>query len=185
MPKEGYLIVRPLLECSKDELQKYLDDHHYPYFIDESNSDEKYERNYFRNRFSDPLMQKYQEGIKRSFKYLKEDQKRLEEQFELLYKDQQLRILKLYDKSAKVHAADVTLKALGYLLSAAQRQQIAKESSLVIGGEWAIEEEDDLLYIAPYSTKEMPKEFKEKCRLAKIPSKIRPYLYEKGIELTL
>ena len=48
--KETYTLVRPLLEYSKEELLHYLKNHDYPYFIDESNSDEKYERNLFRKQ---------------------------------------------------------------------------------------------------------------------------------------
>ncbi len=180
--KEHYILVRPLLAQSKEELLAYLHRHDHPYFIDESNSDEKYERNYFRKRYADPLLQTYKEGIKRSFEYLKADKRRLESQYELLYSDKKLRVLKLHDPLAKIHAADITLKALGYLLSALQRHEIAKEESLVIGGEWVVEIKDDLLYIAPYKAVDMPKEFKELCRVLKIPSKIRPYLFEEGID---
>lgn len=183
--KDHYLLVRPLLEQSKEELLSYLQIHEYPYFIDESNSDEKYERNYFRKQYADPLLQNYKEGIKRSFEYLKADEKRLKSQYELLYREKKLRILKLHEPLAKVHAADITLKSLGYLLSASQRHEIAKEESLVIGGEWVVEVKGDLLYIAPYRTLDMPKDFKEQCRVQKIPSKIRPYLLEEGIEPSL
>jgi tRNA(Ile)-lysidine synthase len=181
--KEHYLLVRPLLEQSKEELLAYLHQHDHPYFIDESNSDEKYERNYFRKKYADPLLEEYKEGIKRSFAYLKADKKRLESQYELLYRNKKLRILKLHEPLAKVHAADITLKSLGYLLSASQRQEIAKENSLVIGGMWVVEVRDNLLYMAPYRTLDMPKDFKEQCRVQKIPSKIRPYLFEEGIEI--
>ena len=75
----------------------------------------------------------------------------------------------------------MTLKRSGYLLSASQRQEIAKEDSLVIGGEWAIEHHDDILYISPYLSDDMPKKFKEECRVKKIPAKIRPYLFKAKI----
>jgi len=55
---------------------------------------------------------------------------------------------------------------------------------LVIGGEWAIEIQDDLLYIAPYTTIDMPKKFKEACRVAKVPSKIRPYIFKENINIS-
>jgi tRNA(Ile)-lysidine synthase len=174
--KGNYTLVRPLLEYSKEELLAYLKANNYPYFEDESNRDEKYERNFFRKHFSDPLLAKYQEGIKRSFDYLRNDKMQLEEAFETYYTEKSLRVIQLKNPSAKVKAADLTLKELGYLLSSAQRQEIEKENSLVIGGVWAIELQDDLLYIAPYMTINMPKEFKEACRLSKIPIKIRPYL---------
>ncbi|MBD3789765.1 MAG: tRNA lysidine(34) synthetase TilS [Campylobacterales bacterium] len=179
--KEGYTMVRPLLAYAKDELLNYLETHHYPYFIDESNLDERFERNRFRKQFSDPLIAEFQEGIKRSFAYLKDDKHILEEGFETLYRQDKLRIIKLHHSWAKAKAADIALKELGYLLSAAQRKEIEKESSLVIGGEWAVELHNNLLFISPYSTTDMPKKFKEACRLAKIPAKIRAYLFEANI----
>ena len=62
--RENYTLVRPLLEYSKEELLTYLKKNDYPYFLDESNQDEKYERNLFRKAFADPLMAEYKEGIK-------------------------------------------------------------------------------------------------------------------------
>lgn len=44
----GYKIVRPLLNLTKDEIIKYLDDKKIWYAVDKSNSDTKYTRNRFR-----------------------------------------------------------------------------------------------------------------------------------------
>ena len=181
--KETYTLVRPLLEYSKEELLHYLKNHDYPYFVDESNSDEKYERNLFRKQFSDPLMAEYKEGIKRSFEYLRADKKQLEANFELIYAQKELRVIKLHTISAKAKATDLALKELGYLLTAAQRKEVENEESLVIGGKWAVALQDDLLYIAPYLTTDMPKKFKEECRILKIPSKIRAYCFEESIDI--
>ncbi len=181
--RKTYTLIRPLLEYSKNELLEYLKINKYPYFLDESNSDEKYERNKFRKQFSDPLMAEYRAGIKRSFKYLKKDKESLEKEFEILYAVKELRVLKLHNLSAKIKASDLTLKELGYLLSASQRQEIEKEESLVIGGKWAVERQEELLYIAPYLTTKMPKKFKEKCRVKKIPTKIRSYIFKENIDI--
>lgn len=181
--RKNYTLVRPLLEYSKDELLYYLNHHSYPYFVDESNSDEKYERNQFRKHFSDPLIANYKEGIRRSFEYLKQDKATLEKTFETIYSEKALRVIKLHTSTAKVKAADLALKELGYLLSAAQRKEIETENSLVIGGKWAIELQDDLLYIAPYLTTDMPKNFKESCRVLKIPSKVRAYCFKEDIDI--
>ncbi len=181
--RENYTLIRPLLSFSKEALHSYLKENKYPYFIDESNSDEKYERNKFRKQFSDVLMAEYGEGIKRSFDYLRKDKAQLEKNFETLVSEKELRIIKLHTLQAKVKATDLTLKGLGYLLSASQRQQVENEDSLAIGGEWAIELQDNLLYIAPYLTADMPKKFKETCRVNKIPSKIRPYIFQENITL--
>jgi len=178
-----YTLVRPLLSYTKKELLSYLNTHQYPYFVDESNSDEKFERNAFRKQFSDPLIAKYSEGIKRSFAYLKKDKEHLESDFETRFSKKELRVIKLHTTTVKVKATDLALKELGYLLSAAQRKEIEKEASIVIGGKWAVELQDDLLYIAPYLTSNMPKKFKEECRVLKIPSKIRAYCFHHKINL--
>ncbi|MDQ7046248.1 MAG: tRNA lysidine(34) synthetase TilS [Sulfurovum sp.] len=181
--KNNYTLVRPLLSYSKEELLTYLKTNDHPYFIDESNADEKYERNKFRKQFSDTLLSEYKEGIKRSFDYLAKDKEHLESEFETLYSEKNLRVIKLHTVGSKRKAADLALKSLGYLLSSAQRQEIEKETSLVIGGEWAIELQNDLLTIAPYLTIDMPKKFKEACRVANIPNKIRPYIFQKNIHI--
>ncbi len=183
--RERYTLIRPLLEYSKEELLAYLKKNNYPYFIDESNQDEKYERNHFRKQFSDPLIAQYKEGIKRSFSYLREDKERIESTYEVIFREKKLIIVKLQNTAMKAKAADMALKALGYLLSASQRQEIEKEQSLVIGGEWAVEERDNLLFIAPYLTVNMPKTFKEQCRINQIPAKIRPYLYQEAIVFSI
>ena len=180
--KENYTLVRPLLRYSKEELLSYLQANDYPYFVDESNTDEKYERNKFRKQFANVLLAEYKEGISRSFDYLRQDKKALENAFETLYATKELRIIKLHNIHAKTKAADLTLKKLGYLLSAPQRKEIEKEESLVIGGEWAVELQDTLLYIAPFITADMPKKFKETCRVYKIPNKIRPYIFQENID---
>ncbi len=180
--RDHYTLVRPLLPYSKVELLTYLQSNKHPYFIDESNSDEKYERNLFRKQFSDPFMSEYKEGIKRSFEYLRQDKKQLEANFEPIYAQKKLRVIKLHTMTAKVKASDLALKELGYLLTASQRKEVKKEESLVIGGEWAICIQDDLLYIAPYLTTDMPKKFKEVCRVLKIPSKIRAYCFKEDID---
>lgn len=181
--REGYALIRPLLKQSKEELLNYLKSNDHPYFVDESNSDEKFERNKFRREFADPLMMKYKEGIKRSFNYLRKDKNSLEKEFKTIYSQKELRVIKLNSLTSKVKASDLTLKELGYLLSASQRQEIEKQSSLVIGGKWAIETEDNILYIAPYLTIDMPKKFKEECRVKKIPAKLRPYIFKENINI--
>jgi tRNA(Ile)-lysidine synthase len=182
--QKPYQLIRPILNYTKEELLTYLQQHHHPYFVDETNSNERYERNHFRKHFADPLLKQYKQGIQKSITYLTQDKQRLEEDFQTLHKEKQLRILKLHTPTAKTKAADHTLKTLGYLLSASQRQEVATETSLVIGGKWAIELQDTLLYIAPYTKTPMPKPFKEQCRLLHIPSKVRAYCFSESIDIT-
>jgi len=182
--RDNYNLIRPLLEYSKDELLEYLHTHNHKYFIDESNTDPKYERNRFRKEFANTLMQNYPQGIKRSFDYLRVDKTQLENSFETIKHIKQLHIIKLHTPTAKTKATDLTLKKEGYLLSASQRKEIEIKDSIVIGGVWAIEIRENLLYISPYLQTTMPKKFKEQCRVAKIPSKIRSYYFVEGIELS-
>ena len=180
--KRHYALIRPLLAYSKEELLQYLQTNGHPYFVDESNVDETYERNKFRKQFSDALIAAYKDGIQRSMEYLRKDKEVLESGFETIYSNKLLYTVKLHTPTAKVKAADITLKRLGYLLSSKQRQEIEKEVSLVIGGTWSIALQDDLLFIAPYLTADMPKKFKELCRVLNVPSKIRPYLFKEHID---
>ncbi|MDD3774713.1 MAG: tRNA lysidine(34) synthetase TilS [Sulfurovaceae bacterium] len=180
--RSNYTIVRPLLEYSKNELQDYLDNNKYRYFIDESNNDESYERNYFRKYYSNSLISKYKDGIKRSFKYLKDDIFIIEDRFETVFAYKELRVIKIYDTRLRVKAADIALKGLGYLLSSSQREEIEKNDNLVIGGVWAIGLSADKLYIAPYHKIVLPKEFKEKCRVAGIPPLVRGYWYMENLD---
>lgn len=45
----GFYVIRPLLDYSKDELQKYDDKNNVPYAIDKSNLEDKFERNKIRH----------------------------------------------------------------------------------------------------------------------------------------
>ena len=180
--RSGYTLVRPLLGFSKEELFGYLTEHNYQYFVDGSNRDERFERNRFRKHFSDPLIEQYGEGIARSFDYLRHDHALLATGFREIYHHKQLHILHLDDLRYASKAADKTLKRLDYLLSAPQREAIANNASIVVGRKWVVTYKNCLLWIAPYITETMPKDFKEKCRQLDIPSKIRPYLYQEGID---
>lgn len=173
----SYTLVRPLLHHSKEELLNYLHSYNYPYFIDESNQSEDYERNRFRKHFSDKLIEEYKEGITRSFDYLKEDKNVLNTGYHEVFHHKELYILNHTNPMMKTRLIDQYLKKLGYLLSAKQRKEIEKEHSLVIGGVWAIEIQQTYIYIAPYQKTILPKKYKEACRLAKVPSKIRGYCY--------
>ncbi len=181
--REGYTIVRPLLGYTKGQLLEYLHEHGHKYFVDESNADERYERNYFRKHFADPLIEEFGDGIARSMEYLSKDREILDSGFEEIFTQKELRILRLTNPALKVRAADKALKKLGYLLSSAQRQEIEENESVVIGGKWTVEISGDLLYIAPYIKVPIPKEFKEKCRRDRIPAKARGYIWSEEIKV--
>ena len=63
--KNNYKIYKPLLNITKDELENYLKMNNHKYFIDESNFDEKYKRNFFRHNFSNPFLENFSSGVKK------------------------------------------------------------------------------------------------------------------------
>jgi tRNA(Ile)-lysidine synthase len=179
--RKNYRVLRPILHHSKEELLNYLEQNSYHYFVDKSNSEEKYERNYFRNRFSNELITKYQEGIRRSFGYLQEDKKSLIDGYYEIFHYKELYILEISNTKATIRIIDKYLKKLGYLLSSTQRGELIDKNSIVFGGLWVVELSKNRVYIAPYIQKVMPKKFKEVCRVAKIPSKVRGYIFKEDI----
>jgi tRNA(Ile)-lysidine synthase len=176
--RENFRLIRPLIDLDKSTLLEYLKQKDITYFVDESNFDSRYKRNKIREDFSNSLIDEYKDGIRKSFIYLEEDRQRLNDNT-LICSISDLRVLKrgLDD----LRSIDKVLKKMGYLLSSLQRDEIKKESELVIGGKFAISKTSEFIFIAPYCDSVMPKEFKEICRVAKIPPKIRAYLYKEGI----
>ncbi len=177
-----YSLIRPILDIGKDELINYLEKNNHKYFIDATNLEDKYERNLFRNNFSDKLLLNYKKGISRSFKYLKEEKELLSKGIKIIYSFKELRVISIELSHQKVRAVDITLKKLGYLLSSNQRKEIKNKDSIVIGGEWAIVYQNNKLYISPFINIKMPKKYKELCRVSSMPIKIRPYCYSHNIK---
>lgn len=170
-------IFRPLLYTSKDEILEYLKTNKIKYFDDLSNYDEKFERNYIRRHFSSEFVKFAKLGLARSFKALKADKILLCENF--LYSNNNIFILK--NSSLVINAADKACKMLGVVLSAKQRELINtalnERKDIVISHKIAFGVSESFVFIAPFCSCVLPKDFKEKCRKLKIPSKIRPYLF--------
>jgi tRNA(Ile)-lysidine synthase len=177
--RENFRLIRPLIDLDKSTLLEYLKQKDITYFVDESNFDSKYERNKIREEFSNSLIDEYKDGIKKSFHYLQEDRKILSNDT-LVYSILDLRVLKRGIDDLR--SIDKVLKKMGYLLSSLQRDEIKKESELVVGGRFSISKTSEFIFISPYCDTVMPKEFKEMCRVAKIPKKIRAYLFKEGIK---
>jgi len=179
--RNGYRLIRPLIHTDKEALLFFLDYHDKRYFIDESNSDEKYKRNHIRANFSETFLKEYKQGVSKSFHYLQKDKEALFS-FELLYHDKELRVLKR--GNSDIRSIDKVLKEMGYLLSAAQKEEILRQRESVICDKIVVALVDGLIFIAPFVRETMDKKFKEKCRTLGIPAKIRPYLKVAEIDPT-
>jgi len=179
--RERYTLVRPLLHVSKTSLLNFLQAHNHRYFNDESNASMTHLRNQFRHHFATPLLEAYEKGIAQSFTYMEEDAKRLLPHGATRIKD--LFILQRDDDDLlNIRQIDKVLKRLGKMPSSEERQEILRTKECVIGGKIAICFQEKMIFIAPYCTIDMPKVFKEACRKAKVPSKIRPYLFSSQLD---
>ena len=182
--KENYTILRPLLNSSKNELLSFLNKKDINYFIDESNHDEKYKRNHFRNRFSNELIENFESGIKKSFEYLQNDLDSMNIDFKPVFSKNELEVFKnLSDDNLNIKVIDKSLKRRGLLISKAQRDEILNQKELTISHKINIAIVADKIYICPECKVTMDKQFKEKCRVKKIPKNIRAYLFKESIEL--
>ena len=183
-----YLLVRPLLFTPKTKLLQYLQENHIRYFIDESNTSDRHTRNRFRKQAARFLLEESASGIAHSFRRMLQDrQALLKEESMLFHRGEMLLLARPRSDVAAIRTVDRALKRLGYLLSADQKEEIAKRRDLVVGGRWAVVIDMETIWIAPYRPDvTMAKRFKERCRTARIPAKIRPYLYESdGLEALL
>jgi len=182
--KKNYKIYRPLLNISKDELEDFLHTKDIKYFIDNSNFDEKYKRNYFRHNFSNRFLSVFKKGIISSFEYLQNDLNSLNIQINPIQKIRKLEIFRnLNSDNLNIRVIDKSLKKRGILLSFAQREEILKQKELTVSHKINISINQKLIYIAPKVDIVMPKKFKEKCRIKKIPKNIREYIFFKSIDI--
>ncbi len=176
--RQNYTLLRPLLFTSKDEILSYLKENDIFYFQDESNENEKYFRNYIRKNFSNAFVSKFHQGLKRSFSYLDEDRKKLYD----LESIKEIQGLMICPKNESLIARAIKMK--GLLLSAAQRKEFLK-GDCVLGGKIGIVYKDEKAIVFKYEIcQKLPKEFKEACRIAKIPRLLRAYLYNHKIDIS-
>jgi tRNA(Ile)-lysidine synthase len=61
--------------------------------------------------------------------------------------------------------------------------EIKRQKSIVLSHKIAVEISENKVWIAPYTNVVMDKQFKEKCRVNKIPKNIRAYLSTKQIDI--
>ncbi len=173
---EHYKTLRPLLHVDKKEILNFLHVNNIKHFLDSSNNDKKYFRNKIREEFASSFCEQFSSGIKKSFQYLEKDKKVLLPKE--IKREKELYILKREkDDLINIRGIDRVVKKLGILLSSAMRDEILKTKDCIISSKIAICFSIEKIYICPVVDVTMDKKFKEKCRVEKIPSKIRPYLY--------
>jgi len=179
--RKNYQIIKPMLNISRDEILHFLEQNRIKYFIDESNEDTKYKRNYFRKNYTNKFLDEYKEGIKKSFEYLKKDKESLHKE-ELIFQEKELEIFKVSnDFNIDIRTIDKSLKRRGILLSKASKDEILKQKECVISHKISVAMNGNFIYICPYTKDIMPKKFKEKCRIKQIPKNIRAYIFKENL----
>jgi len=181
--REWYKIYRPFFNTPREEIIKFLDEKKVKFFIDKSNYDLKYKRNFIRHNFSDKFIKLFSNGVKKSFEYLEEDKN-------LLIKNNWIRKKELFyfkkeEPKIDIKKVDLILKKLGVLLTKKQRDEILKtDFNCVIQGKIAIDSNETQIFIAPYVKIPIDKQLKEKLRIQKIPPKVRGYIQKENICIT-
>lgn len=175
--RDNYKIFRPLLETPKKILQEYLDNSSIKYFIDNTNSDEKYRRNYFRKEFSNRFLDEFKDGVINSFKYLNSDLNSLNINFNAIYKNKDLEIFVNHiDDNLNLRVIDKSLKRRGFIISSKERNEILNQRQITISHKLNISIEEKYIFIAPKIDAVLDKDFKEFCRIKKIPKNMRAYI---------
>ena len=182
--KENHKIYKPLLNITKEELENYLKINNHKYFVDQSNFDEKYKRNYFRHTFSNKFLENFSSGVKKSFEYLQIDLDSLNIQNIPKKKIKELEIfLNQNDDNLNIRTIDLSLKKRGFLLTSAQRNEILKQKEITISHKINISIQQNHIWIAPICSEFIEKKYKELYRINKIPKNIRTYIFREKIEL--
>ncbi|RXJ76393.1 tRNA lysidine(34) synthetase TilS [Arcobacter sp. F155] len=178
--RKDYKVFKPLINTSRQSLENYLNENNIKYFIDSSNEDENFKRNYFRKHFSNALINEFEEGISNSFEYLEEDLKSLKNSISLIFKDKDLEVYKnTNDDNLNIKIIDESLKKRGILLTKKQRDEILIQKELVVSHKIVVTILEEYIYLCPYLKDTiLTKEFKEICRINKIPNKVRFYIFE-------
>lgn len=173
--RKNYEIVRPLGEVDKATLYHYLHERKIRYFEDVSNKDPCHFRNRIRP-LSETLLRESPRGILSSFRFLHKERERLygediRRQIGLLFYFPRQK-----ESARNLHFIDLSLKALGYVMSQKQRVELLRcEFSSILGGKFAIDCNQKEIFVAPFLRIQIPKKERERMRVARIPAKVRPY----------
>ena len=181
--RKHFWLVRPLLNLRKKELQNYLDERGLRYFVDETNLEGKFKRSFIRLNFSEPFLNEYFSGVQKSFEFLEADRQNLLPNITKM--DDEIFIIK--NDSNVVRGVDMAAKELNVPLSKAQKDELsanlAKQTSVVLSGKIAIGYANEFVLVTPFCKAVMPKEFKERARIFKIPAINRGYLFKSVVQI--
>jgi tRNA(Ile)-lysidine synthase len=86
-----------------------------------------------------------------------------------------------------VRGVDMAAKELNVLLSKAQKDELstnlAKQTSVVLSGKIAVGYANEYILVTPFCKAVMPKEFKERARILRLPAINRGYLFTNDVQI--
>ena len=183
--REDYVIARPLLSVRKCELERFLRERNLKYFTDETNLTEQFKRGFIRAKFSEPFLNEYFSGVKKSFEFLATDALSLTPEFS----NPAPKIYLVKRGANELRGVDQACKRLGLVLSSAQRNECARclenGADCVLGGKIAVGAGEKFIFVTPCVKPAMEKKFKEACRRLAIPPINRGFLFAAGTDLAL
>ena len=165
-PREDYVIARPLLGVRKCEL-------------------ERFKRGFIRAKFSEPFLNEYFGGVKKSFEFLAADALNLTPEIS----NPAAKIYLVKRGPSELRGVDQACKRLGLVLSSAQRNECVRclenGADCVLGGKVAVGAGKKFILVTPYIKAAMDKKFKEACRRLAVPPINRGFLFASGADLAL
>ena len=183
--REDYAIARPLLGVRKCELGRFLRKRNLKYFTDETNLTDRFKRGFIRAKFSEPFLNEYFSGVKKSFEFLAVDALNLAPEIS----NPAPKIYLIKRGPNELRGADQACKRLGLVLSSAQRNECArcleKGADCVLGSKVAVGAGEKFIFVTPYVKTAMEKKFKEACRRLAVPPINRGFLFAEGADLAL
>ena len=183
--REDYVIARPLLGVRKCELERFLRERNLKYFTDKTNLTDRFKRGFIRAKFSEPFLNEYFSGVKKSFKFLATDSLNLAPEIS----NPAAKIYLIKRGTNEIRGVGLACKRLGLVLSAAQRNECArcleKGSDCVLGGKVAVGASEKFIFVTPYIKAAMDKKFKEACRRLAVPPINRGFLFASGTDIAL
>lgn len=176
-PREDYVIARPLLGVRKCELERFLRERNLKYFTDETNLTDRFKRGFIRAKFSEPFLNEYFSGVKKSFKFLAADALNLAPEIS----NPAPKIYLIKRGPSELRGVDLACKRLGLVLSSAQRNECVRclknGAGCVLGGKVAVGVGENFILVTPYIKAMMDKKFKEACRQLAVPPINRGFLF--------
>ena len=183
--RDDYMIARPLLGVRKCELERFLRERNLKYFTDETNLTDRFKRGFIRAKFSEPFLNEYFSGVKKSFEFLAVDALSLTPEIS----NPAAKIYLVKRGANELRGIDQTCKRLGLVLSSAQLSECARclenSAGCVLGGKVAVGAGTKIILVTPYIKTSMEKKFKEACRRLAIPPINRGFLFAEGADLAL